>query len=81
MAQNGLNQERKKIINQFVLFMVAYLASTIFYASKYILVGFNEYFFDLKVAECALTVLSGVVPIIYVIHIHASTYSKLVKQQ
>ena len=75
-----MNKERRKIVNQFVLFMIAYLASTIFYASKYILVGLNEYFYTLKFGESTITVLSGVVPITYVIHIHASTYSKLIKQ-
>ena len=61
--------------------MVAYIASTVFYTTEYILLDNEQYFYAMKVSECTLTILSGVLPITYVLHIHAGTYSKIIQQQ
>ena len=84
MQQGGLNSERRKILRQYIVFVVAFMYSTFYYTTTYIFFDVNSdsiiLWFWNKVTECSMIIISTIMPIAYVLWVHSHTYNKMIMQ-
>ena len=84
MQEGGLNSERKKILRQYTVFVVAFMVATFYYTATYIFFDPNSelilYWFWHKIVECIVIILTTVMPISLVLWVHSQTYNKMIVQ-
>ena len=76
--EESLKEEKTRITNQFLIFMLAYLTSALFYIFEWLCL--ERYPSAVNCGKYIIIVFQSILPIAYVIRVHKNVYSKMSNQ-
>ena len=77
--ESDLQREKKSIIRQFILFLVGYIAWTLYITIEYFNENENALFVD-GIIHAVAVALWDIVPITYMLFVHLRTFRSMIKQ-